>query len=76
MTYLDKPTDDFSSALICFEDLWNIIYESGFTGGIEITSDSCYSGLICFEAEKFWTDKNKPRNIKYLRVFASADYSL
>jgi hypothetical protein len=71
--HLKEPGLEISEELINFEELWNVIYQSGFKGGIEITSDSCYSGKVCILAEKYWSNPEKLRNIEYLRVFASAD---
>ena len=62
--------------MIVFEDLWEIILKSGFKGGVEITSDSCFSGKVCQEAEKFWLNETKERNICFLKVFSSADYGV
>ena len=46
LVYTDWASGDPSDELIVFEDLWEIIVKSGFTGGVEITSDSCYSGRV------------------------------
>ena len=43
---IDEVTNDFSKSMIVFEELWQVIVDSGYTGGVEITSDSCYSGRV------------------------------
>ena len=68
----DVSLDDIDSKIV-FQEVWDIIYETGYKGGVEITSDSCYSGKIVLKAQEFWMDKTKyPRNIVFLRVFSSA----
>ena len=57
--------------------MWDIIVESGYDGGVEITSDSCYSGRVCQEAERIWLSETKERKkITFLKVFSSSDYAL
>ena len=58
LTHQNELTMDFSESLIVFEELWDIILQSEFTGGVEITSDSCYSGRVCEEAERLWNNKD------------------
>ena len=47
---IEKPED----LLIQIHEVINKIVESGYKENLEITSDSCYSGHLCLEAQKLW----------------------
>ena len=40
--------------MVSLPEVINKVVESGYTGNVEMTSDSCYSGLLCIEAQKLW----------------------
>ena len=37
-------------------EILEVIKESGFNKQVELTSDSCYSGQLCYAAKKWWED--------------------
>jgi len=43
--------------LLHTSEILNLIVEKNFTKSIEITSESCYSGLVCKNAKKWIEDK-------------------
>ena len=51
------------------------LYKSRYTGNVQIESDSCYSGKLCFEAKKEW-EKRSQEGIgiycKSFQVFGSS----
>lgn len=53
----DKTSLNIEDCRIQIDDVLKIINESGFKGNVEISSDSCYSGKLCFSAKKFWEEK-------------------
>ena len=74
---------DGSGHLLSIAQILDIISEPDddgnlYTGKLEIESDSCYSGKICFDAKKEW-EKRKlagTLKIKSLSVFASCHKDL
>ena len=45
---------EFEKAQITLEEVLDIFKESGYKGFVEISSDSCYSGNLCYRAKKYW----------------------
>ena len=46
------------------KEILDIIAESAYTGIVEITSDSCYSGYLCHAAKKYVTDEETRNKLK------------
>ena len=45
---------DRDEYLIEIEEVIQCIVKSGFNQSVEITSDSCYSGQLCYKAQELW----------------------
>ena len=52
-----EDTNDKNLAQITLEEVLDIFVESGYTGFVEISSDSPYSGELCYTAKKYWESK-------------------
>jgi hypothetical protein len=52
----DNGKYDASDRLIYLSEVLDAIYKSGFRGGVEITSESCYSGNLCYKAKEWCQD--------------------
>jgi hypothetical protein len=50
--------DEKSDGLIYMSDFLNIIQNSGFKGGVEMSIDSSFSGNLCYKAKE-WFDNQK-----------------
>ena len=51
IVYLDKPSPNLDDERITILEIFQIIYNSHFAGKVQITSDSCYAGKLCFLAK-------------------------
>ena len=45
---------NLDSSRVHIDNVLDMFQESGFTGNVEISSDSCYSGQVCFIAKTWW----------------------
>ena len=43
---------------VTMKEILNIVKESKFNKELEITTDSCFSGKLCYEAKEWW-EENK-----------------
>ena len=60
---LDAPTLEFNLSYVLIGEVLDIIDTIGYEGEVEITSDSCYAGKLCFAAKSWWeARKRKGRN--------------
>ena len=76
MINLEKASLDMFESIVTLDEVLKVIDESEYKGDVEITSDSCYSGQICYHAKAWW-EKHKRNGhniskIKNLRVVASS----
>ena len=73
---MDNENDTHLISISDVLDLIHLIEESGikYTGKLEIESDSCFSGQLCFHAKNEWV-KRKSENridIEQLSVMAAS----
>ena len=61
---------DREEYMVFMHEVIKQLLDAGYKNNVEITSDSCYSGLLCLEAQKLWMkdleqkETGKPRDCK------------
>ena len=55
--YLKELSMDIDDTKIYLNDVLDILVKSRYKGNFEISSDSCYSGSLCYLAKEFY-EKN------------------
>ena len=56
-TFLKELSLEFTANTISIEEILDVVKETKFSGHMEITSDSCFSGLLCHAAREYWMKK-------------------
>lgn len=68
-----EESQDALSGTVTIDDVLDIFTKSDFKGSMEISSDSPYSGRLCFAAKDYFTRNNVDQaNLKY-KIMASTD---
>ena len=72
-TSLDYPSLEIEESLITMDEIFELIAGAEFTGDVEITTDSCYAGKLCYRAQELWNDTNVEKTMSNLKVAASCN---
>ena len=58
--------------MIHIKEILNIIKHSNYEESVEITSDSCHSGMICHQAKKWFESHRNKDDICFKNIFIMA----
>ena len=58
-----------SDILIHIREVIDELVKAGYKKKVEITSDSCYAGKVCLEAQKLWEQDAEKKGIQSFEKF-------
>ena len=59
---LEKVTLELEASYVTLHEIFKVIDEAEYNGEVEITSDSCYAGKLCYEAKQWWEENKRNGN--------------